>query len=45
MDDDTLKVTRASLNGDSFAADVLRVAILVPRRDENGNVAPDEASR
>lgn len=35
---DGLKVSRASLNGDSFAADVLRVSILVPTKDENDNI-------
>lgn len=35
---DGLKWTRASLNGDSFAADVIRISIPVPKKDENENV-------
>lgn len=36
---DDLKVTRASQNGDSFAADVLRISVAVLDKDENGNNA------
>lgn len=39
---DGYKVSRASLNGDSFGADVLRISIPVTRKDENGNDAPEE---
>lgn len=35
---DGLKWTRASQNGDSFAADVIRISITVPKKDENENV-------
>lgn len=34
---DSMKVTRASLNGDSFAADVLRISIGKPNKDINDN--------
>lgn len=35
------KVSRASKNGDSFAADVLRISIPVLPRDENENLMND----
>lgn len=34
---DGWKVSRASRNGDSFAADVLRISVPVHKRDENHN--------
>lgn len=37
---DELKVTRASLNGDSFAADVLRITI--PCASKQSEDAPEE---
>lgn len=41
--EDGLKVNRASLNGDSFAADVFRISIAGKPQDENGNATPGAA--